>query len=100
MNLPHALTSIKARILGILGVIALGYLLVIAIVQSAAVTTHQHMERVSASLFPASSALKDAEGAFTRVRKEYKDAVTLEDHAAIRTRASDWNTVCRDATGG
>jgi methyl-accepting chemotaxis protein len=83
MTLPSALVSIKARILGILGVIALGYLLVIAMMQSSAATTHQHMERVSSSLFPASSALNDAEEAFARVRKEYKDAVTLEDPGAL-----------------
>jgi methyl-accepting chemotaxis protein len=83
MTLPHTLASIKARILGILGVIALGFLLVIAMAQTTAVATHEHMERVSTSLFPASSALNEAEEAFNRVRKEYKDAITLEDPSAV-----------------
>src|SRR5580698_600309 len=83
MTLPHTLSSIKARILVILGIIALGFLVVIAMAQTTARTTHEHMERVSASLFPATSTLNEAEEAFDRVRKEYKDAITLEDRAAI-----------------
>jgi len=79
----RGLTSIKSRILLILGILALGYLLLLAMVQTTARTTHLHMERISRSLFPASSKLNDAEGAFARVRKEYKDAVTLEDHDAL-----------------
>jgi len=80
---PKLNHSIRTRILGILGVLALGYLLLLAMVQTTAGTTHQHMERVSTSLFPASSALDEAEHDYARVRKDYKDAVTLEDQGAL-----------------
>jgi methyl-accepting chemotaxis protein len=76
-------TSIKFRLLSILGTLAIGYLLLLAMVQTTADTTHQHMEHISHSLFPASSALNEAEDAFTQMRKEYKDAVTLEDAGAL-----------------
>jgi methyl-accepting chemotaxis protein len=83
--------SIKIRIVVILGGLAAGYLLLMAMVQTTAGTTHQHMERVSTSLFPAAHALDDAEHAYAEARKEYKDSVTLEDQSALgdAQKASD-----------
>ena len=75
--------SIRTRILGILGALAVVYLLLCAMVQTTAGTTRRHMERVSASLFPASHALDDAEHSYAQARKEYKDSVTLEDESAL-----------------
>jgi methyl-accepting chemotaxis protein len=83
--------SIRNRILGILGLLALGYLLLLAMMQTTAGATHEHMERVSTSLRPASSALDEAEHDYAEVRKEYKDTVTLEDQNALADaqKASD-----------
>lgn len=83
--------SIRVRILAILGVLAIGYLLVLAMVQTMASTTHQHTQRISDSLFPASSALDDAEHDYAAVQKGYKDAVILEDQSSLTDalKASD-----------
>jgi methyl-accepting chemotaxis protein len=83
--------SIRARLICILGLLAFGYLLVLAVVQTTASTTHQHMDRVSNSLFPASKELDNAEQVYSRVIKEYHDAVTLEEPGALgdARKASD-----------
>jgi len=83
MSNPPMSHSIRTRILGILGALAVVYLLLCAMVQTTAGTTRRHMERVSASLFPASHALDDAEHSYAQARKEYKDSVTLEDQSAL-----------------
>jgi methyl-accepting chemotaxis protein len=83
--------SIRMRILGILAMMAMSYLLLLVMVQMTANTTHRHMERVSTSLFPASSALNSAEDDFSEIRKDYRDTVTLEDKSAFTDaqKASD-----------
>ena len=91
--LPTSLTSIKARILGILGVLAVGYLLVLAVVQFTAAATHQHIDEVRASLFPAALQLQEAEAAFQQLQKRYKDAVLLEDPNALPLAEKDAEAV-------
>src|SRR5450756_569245 len=91
--LPSRLTSIKARILGILGVLALGYLLVLAVVQFTAAATHAHVDQAQASLFPAALRLQEAEASFERLQKRYKDAVLLEDRGALALAEKDAGSV-------
>lgn len=86
---PTSLTSIKARIIGTLGMLAVGYLLVLAVVQFTAAATHRHINAVSASLFPAALQLQEAEAAFHRLQKRYKDAVLLEDPNALPVAEKD-----------
>jgi len=93
MSNPPMSHSIRTRILGILGALAVVYLLLCAMVQTTAGTTRRHMERVSASLFPASHALDDAEHSYAQARKEYKDSVTLEDQSAL-SDAQKSNGMC------
>jgi methyl-accepting chemotaxis protein len=91
--LPTSLTSIKARILGILGMLAVGYLLVLAVVQFTAAATHRHIDEVRASLFPAALQLQEAEAAFQQFQKRYKDAVLLEDPNALPLAEKDADAV-------
>ena len=91
--LPRSLTSIKARIIGILGMLAFGYLLVLAVVQLTAAATHSHVEQASASLFPAALRLQDAEASFQRLQKRYKDAVLLEDPGTLSAAEKDADAV-------
>ena len=89
IRLPLALTSIKARILVILGVLSLGYLLLLAMVQFTAAATHSHIEEASTSLFPAALRLQEAEASFEHLQKRYKDAVLLEDAGALADAERD-----------
>ena len=45
--------KIKTRILGILAVLATGYLLLVGMVQLSSTVTHSRMSVISSSLFPA-----------------------------------------------
>jgi methyl-accepting chemotaxis protein len=88
----RGLTSIKARILFILGILAFGYLLLLALVQFTAAATHEHIEQASTSLFPAALRLQEAKAAFEDLQKRYKDAVLLEDAAALEAADKDAET--------
>ena len=90
---PNRLTSIKARILGILGILALGYLVLLALVQFTAAATHRHIEQASSSLFPAALRVQEAEASFVDLQKRYKDAVLLEDPAALDAAERDAGTI-------
>jgi methyl-accepting chemotaxis protein len=81
--------KIKTRILGILGILATGYLILLVMVQISASITHQRMSQISASLFPAALRMQEAEAAFERMKKHYGDAVVLQDAAAITGAEKD-----------
>jgi methyl-accepting chemotaxis protein len=81
--------KIKARILTILGVLAGGYLILLAIVQLSASATHSRMSQISTSIFPAALKMQEAEAAFERMKKHYGDAVVLQDAKALQDAAGD-----------
>ncbi len=81
--------KIKTRILGILGILACGYLLLLAMVQTSATITHSRMSQISSSLFPAALRMQEAEAAFERMKKHYGDAVVLQDNASLDGAAKD-----------
>jgi len=91
-------SSIKVRILGILGVLAVGYLLLLAVVQITAAATHRHLDQVSSTWFPAALQLQEAEASFEQLRKSYKDAVLLEDPAALAAADKDGEAVASALT--
>jgi methyl-accepting chemotaxis protein len=75
--------KIKTKILGILAVLAGGYLLLLAMVQISATATHNRMSQISFSLFPAALKMQEAEAAFERMKKHYGDAVVLQETASL-----------------
>jgi methyl-accepting chemotaxis protein len=81
--------KIKTRILGILAVLAGGYLLLLAMVQISATATHSRMSQISSSLFPAALKMSEAEAAFERMKKHYGDAVVLQDTKSLESGAKD-----------
>jgi methyl-accepting chemotaxis protein len=81
--------KIKTRILGILGILACGYLLLLAMVQISATITHSRMSQISTSLFPAALRMSEAEAAFERMKKHYGDAVVLQDQASLAGAEKD-----------
>jgi methyl-accepting chemotaxis protein len=83
LALPTGLTSIKTRILAILGGLSLGYLLLLTMVQFTAAATHRHLAQAADSLFPAALRLQEAEASFEHLQESYKEAVLLEDPEAL-----------------
>jgi len=81
--------KIKSRILGILGILAGGYLALLVMVQISASITHNRMLEISASLFPAALRMSEAEAAFERMKKHYGEAVVLQDQAGLEGAAKD-----------
>jgi methyl-accepting chemotaxis protein len=75
---------IKTRILGILAVLAGGYLLLLATVQLSSTATHRGMSEISTSLFPAALSMQHAQASFERMKKKYGDAVVLQDAASLK----------------
>jgi methyl-accepting chemotaxis protein len=82
-------TKIKTSILSILAVLVGGYLLLLAMVQFSATSTHSRMRRLSSSLFPAALKMSEAEAAFERMKKHYGDAVVLQDTKALQNGEKD-----------
>ena len=85
--------SIRGRIMAILTLIGMSYLVLIAMVQFTAGTTHAHMAKVSSIVFPASSELLKAETSFEESQKRYKDAIVLEDSSMLSVGSKDEDTV-------
>jgi methyl-accepting chemotaxis protein len=81
--------KIKTRILGILAVLAAGYLVLLAMVQISATATHSRMSTISSSLFPAALRMQDARASFERMTKRYGDAVVLQDANSLKGAESD-----------
>src|ERR1700734_1615624 len=81
--------KIRARILGILGILAGGYLLLLAMVLISATTTHSRMSEISSAIFPAALRMQEAESAFERMKKHYGDAVVLQDAASVTAAGKD-----------
>jgi methyl-accepting chemotaxis protein len=85
--------KIKTRILGILAVLAMGYLALLAMVQLSSSATHSRMSQISTSLFPAALKMQEAEAAFERMKKHYGDAVVLQDTKSLDGGAKDAEAV-------
>ena len=81
--------KIKTGILGILAILASGYLVLLGIVQLSATATHRRMTGISASLFPAALRMQEAEASFERVKKHYEDAVVLQDASGLQAAAKE-----------
>ncbi|SEG54468.1 Methyl-accepting chemotaxis protein (MCP) signalling domain-containing protein [Bryocella elongata] len=85
--------GIRGKLLLSVGALATGYLLFFALVQWTSSTTETHLSTVSSSIYPAALALNHAQTDFQGVKKDYKDAVLLQDKAALETADKDAATV-------
>jgi methyl-accepting chemotaxis protein len=81
--------KIKTRILSILAVLAGGYLLLLAMVQISATSTHSRMSTISSSLFPSALKMQHAQASFERMKKHYGDAVVLQDANSLKAAEED-----------
>jgi methyl-accepting chemotaxis protein len=85
--------SIRVRILAIVGVLAIGYLLLLAMAKFTAGVTRTHMDQLSASIFPAALKLREAEASFEQMTRSYKEAVLLEDPRTLAAADLDAGSV-------
>src|ERR1035438_7548998 len=81
--------KIKTWILGIVAVLGLGYLIILAVVNSSATATHSRMSQISTSLFPSALRMQEAESVFERMKKHYGDAVVLQDTKSLTEADKD-----------
>jgi methyl-accepting chemotaxis protein len=81
--------KIKTRILGILAVLAAGYLVLLGMVLLTSSITHRRMLQISSSLYPAALRMQHAQAAFERMKKHYGDAVVLQDSKALAGAETD-----------
>jgi methyl-accepting chemotaxis protein len=75
--------SIRTRILAVLGVMGAASLALLAMIEFTSLTTQRHTERVSEAIFPATLELQQANASFGQLQRRYKEAVLLEDSAAL-----------------
>ena len=85
--------SIRVRILAILGMMGLSYLLLLAMMQFTADATRRHMDRMSSTLFPATLQLQKSQVSFDQLEKRYKEAVLLEEPAALASADKDADAI-------
>jgi methyl-accepting chemotaxis protein len=81
--------KIKTRILGILAVLAAGYLVLLVMVLLTSSATHSRMLQISSSLYPAALRMQHAQASFERMKKHYGDAVVLQDAKALAGAETD-----------
>ena len=65
------------------GVLALGYLLFLGMVQWTAQATQQHLDLVASSVYPAAIEISHAQAGFRKLGKDYESAAMLQDKAAL-----------------
>jgi methyl-accepting chemotaxis protein len=81
--------GIGSKLLFSTGVLAFGYLLFLGLVQWTGGTIQHHLRVASASLFPAALAGQEAQAAFQKLTKDYKDAVLLQDAKTLTVADQD-----------
>ncbi|WP_263376810.1 methyl-accepting chemotaxis protein [Granulicella aggregans] len=79
--------SIRGKLLLSIGVLAIGYILFLSMVEITTSSTQKHMSIASEFLFPAASDIQAAQASFQKLNKAYKDAVMQQDASVLN--ASD-----------
>ncbi|MGD1106850.1 MAG: methyl-accepting chemotaxis protein, partial [Terracidiphilus sp.] len=74
---------IKTKIWTVVGIIGSGYILLLLLVLLAGVQSQKAMSLASGQLFPATLSSQDADAAFQKLTKNYRDAVLLQDKSAL-----------------
>ncbi len=75
--------SIRTTIRLAIGILGVGYIALLLLVQWSGSRTQTHMETASSSLFPAALSSQEAEADFQKLTKHYSDAVLVQDKGAL-----------------
>ncbi len=90
--------SIRVRILAIVGVLATGYLLLLAMAKFTAGATRAHMDELTGTVFPAALRIRQAQMSFDQMTKHYKEAILLEDPGSVDAADKDADAVEKSLT--
>ena len=90
--------SIRVRILAILVVLAIGYLLLMAMAKYTADSTSAHMDQLTNTVFPAALRIRQAQASFDEMTKHYKEAVVIEDAGPLAAAEKDADAVEQSLT--
>jgi methyl-accepting chemotaxis protein len=85
--------GVRGKLMVSVGVLALGYLLFLCMVQWTAHATQQHLDLVAGSVYPAAIEISHAQAGFRKLGKDYESAAMLQDKAAIEHLDSDRQAV-------
>ena len=88
----------RTKLLLSIGILGIGYLLFLGLVQWTSATMQQHLRTASQSLFPAALAAQQAEAGFLKLNKDYKDAVVMQDSGALPLADEDAQKVAAELT--
>jgi len=88
--------SIRGKLLLSIGVLAIGYILFVSMVEITTSSTQKHMNIASESLFPAASNIQLTQASFQKLNKAYKDAVMQQDASVLN--ASDAEALTGEST--
>ncbi len=75
--------SIRTRILAVLGVVGVSYLLLLGTMEFTSSATHKHGALLSQVIYPASLQLLTTQSDFDQMKRQYKEAVLMEEPAAL-----------------
>jgi methyl-accepting chemotaxis protein len=81
--------GIGAKLVLSIGILALGYLFFLGLVQWTGGTIQHHLRIFSDSLFPAALASQEAQAGFQKLTKDYRDAVLLQDAKTLAIADQD-----------
>jgi len=85
--------GIAAKIWMSIGIFIAGYLASVVLGQIQGFQTEARLRTTAEALFPAAQRSQEAESAFQRATKSYRDAVMLEDAAALETGGAEAGAV-------
>lgn len=88
----------RTKLLLSIGILGIGYLLFLGLVEWTSATMQHHLQTASQSLFPAALAAQQAQAGFLKLNKDYKDAVVMQDNGALPLADQDAEKVSSELT--
>jgi hypothetical protein len=90
--------GVRVKMMLSVGLLALGYLLFLGMVQWTAAATNAHLALVSHSIYPAALDLSHAQTGFKKLTKDYETAVLAQDKTVLELADKDRQTVLTELT--
>jgi methyl-accepting chemotaxis protein/methyl-accepting chemotaxis protein-1 (serine sensor receptor) len=75
--------GVRGKLTVSVGLLALGYLLFLGMVQWTAQATQKHLDLAATSVYPAAIEISHAQAGFRKLGKDYESAAMLQDKAAL-----------------
>jgi methyl-accepting chemotaxis protein/methyl-accepting chemotaxis protein-1 (serine sensor receptor) len=85
--------GVRGKLMVSVGILALGYLLFLVMVQWTGQTTQQHLDLVAGSVYPAAIEISHAQAGFRKLGKDSEAAAMLQDKAALNLLERDRQAV-------